>query len=161
VYYTVADVLYINRCSVHTVDGPCSTRLFISSGPSILNPMAKIGVQGTVLFTCALPTARHRISVRVALGKSFFREKRLGERRWGGGLERIRLALEPTVGTRRPLNCSRVHRFDHARPPKTEKKIRGRKRNQGIIVQTASIEIESNESGNSRHCRYITFGHLQ
>jgi hypothetical protein len=96
-----------------------------------------------------------------AMGKSFFREKRLGERRWGGGLERIRLALEPMVGTRRPLNCSRVHRFDHARPPKTEKKIRGRKRNQGIVVQTASIEIESNESGNSRHCRYVTFGHLQ
>jgi hypothetical protein len=54
VHYTVADALYINRCSVHTVDGPCSTGLFISSGPSILNPIAKIGVQGTVLFTRGL-----------------------------------------------------------------------------------------------------------
>jgi hypothetical protein len=63
VHYTVADALCVNHCSVYTVDGHCSTGLFISSGPSILNPMAKIGVQGTVLFTRALPTARHRISV--------------------------------------------------------------------------------------------------
>jgi hypothetical protein len=55
VHYTVADVLYVNRCSTHTVDGPCSTGLFISSGPLILNPMAKIGVQDTILFIRAFP----------------------------------------------------------------------------------------------------------